>query len=95
MNSTIIRPLITEKSTTNSKDGMYTFEVAKSADKIEIKKEIERLFNVHVREVRTVVMHGKTHRVGKRRSEVSRSDWKKAFVKLVKGEAISLFDIKG
>lgn len=95
MNNTILRPIITEKSTANSSRGLYTFEVAKSADKIEIKKEVERLFKVHVADVRTVVMHGKSHRVGKRRTEVSRNDWKKAFVTLVKGESISLFDIKG
>ncbi len=95
MNSTILRPLITEKSTSNSARGVYTFAVAKKADKIEIKKEIERLFNVHVTDVRTVVMHGKAHRVGKRRTEVPRSDWKKAFVTLVKGESISLFNVTG
>jgi large subunit ribosomal protein L23 len=94
MNSTILRPLITEKSTENSNRGFYTFAVSKTADKIEIKKEIERLFSVHVTDVRTAVMHGKAHRVGKRRTEVPRSDWKKAFVKLVKGESISLFDVK-
>ncbi len=87
--------MITEKSTQNSSKGLYTFAVAKAADKIEIKKEIERLFNVHVTTVRTAIMHGKTHRVGKRRVEIARSDWKKAFVTLVKGESISLFDVKG
>ncbi len=95
MNSTILRPLITEKTTVNTSRGMYTFQVAKQADKNVIKKEIERLFNVHVVDVRTVVMHGKTHRVGKRRTEIPRSDWKKAYVTLVKGESIALFDVKG
>lgn len=89
----IKKPLITEKSLGRAHTGVYTFEVKKSADKNEIKSEVEKLFGVHVVSVRTVVMHGKTRRVGKRRTESKASDWKKAFITVKSGEKIELFDV--
>jgi large subunit ribosomal protein L23 len=89
------RPIITEKSMERANKGVFTFACLKEARKEEIKKEVERVFGVHVLEVRTMVMHGKTHRTGKRRTPVKTSDWKKAFVKLKEGEKISLFDVQG
>jgi large subunit ribosomal protein L23 len=93
MNHVIKRPIITEKSVGNAAKGVYTFEVHKDARKQEIGKELSRMFNVTVTEVRTAVMHGKTHRVGKRRTELKSSDWKKVFITLKKGEKIDLFDV--
>jgi len=93
MNNIIIRPIITEKSVGNASRGVYTFEVAKTAKKDEVAKEIARMFKVIVTNVRSVVMHGKTHRVGRRRTELKAADWKKAFVTVKKGEKIDLFDI--
>ena len=93
MNNIIIRPIITEKSAGNANNGVYTFEVAKDAKKDEIAKEISRMFKVIVTDVRSVVMHGKTHRVGRRRTEIKAADWKKVFVKVKKGEKIDLFDM--
>ena len=86
----IIRPLITEKSTTLMAEGKYVFEVAKAANKIEIAKAISQIFNVKVESVNTVNVEGKVKRMG--RSIGKRSDYKKAIVKLAAGETIEFFE---
>ena len=86
----IIRPLITEKSTTLMAEGKYVFEVAKAANKIEIAKAIYQIFNVKVVSVNTVNVEGKVKRMG--RSIGKRSDYKKAIVKLAAGETIEFFE---
>lgn len=86
----IIRPLITEKSTTLMAEGKYVFEVAKAANKIEIAKAISQIFNVKVASVNTVNVEGKVKRMG--RSVGKRSDYKKAIVKLAAGETIEFFE---
>ena len=86
----IIRPLITEKSTTLMAEGKYVFEVAKSANKIEIAKAISQIFNVKVASVNTINVEGKVKRMG--RSVGKRSDYKKAIVKLAAGETIEFFE---
>ncbi len=87
----IKRPLITEK--TSIQKEMYnqlTFEVDRRANRIEIKRAIEDIFNVKVADVKTMQITGKTKRrgriVGKRR------DWKKAIVTLLPGERIDFFE---
>lgn len=81
----IRRPLITEKSTRLKDDkGIVAFEVARSANKIEIKRAVEAQFKVKVAEVRVVSMHGKVRRQG--RFVGRQPDWKKAYVKLAAGE---------
>lgn len=86
----IIRPLITEKSTTLMAEGKYVFEVAKSANKIEIAKAISQIFKVRVASVNTINVEGKVKRMG--RSVGKRSDYKKAIVKLAAGETIEFFE---
>ena len=86
----LIRPLITEKSTTLMAEGKYVFEVAKAANKIEIAKAISQIFNVKVVSVNTVNVEGKVKRMG--RSIGKRSDYKKAIVKLAAGETIEFFE---
>jgi large subunit ribosomal protein L23 len=87
----IIKPLVTEKTTDQlEKNGAYTFVVAKDANKIEIGKAIEELFNVKVREVRTMRYAGKQRRVGKFVGR--RSSWKKAVVTLRQGDTIEIFE---
>ncbi len=77
----IVRPIISENSMEQLADRKYTFEVAKDANKIEIKKAIEEVFpGVSVESVHTVNVLGKTKRMG--RTEGKRADWKKAIVKL-------------
>lgn len=81
----IRRPLITEKSTElRDEANVVAFEVARDANKIEIKRAIERQFDRKVAEVRVARMHGKTRRQG--RFVGRRPDWKKAYVRLAEGE---------
>jgi len=77
----ILRPIISEQSTEHVDLKKYVFEVARDANKIEIKKAIEEIFGVEVIKVTTLNMKGKKKRMG-RHPEGSRSDWKKAVVKL-------------
>ena len=86
----IIRPLITEKSTTLMTEGKYVFEVAKAANKIEIAKAVSEIFKVKVADVNTINVEGKKKRMG--RFVGKRSDFKKAIVKLAAGETIEFFE---
>jgi len=69
-------------------ENKYLFWVSKSSNKIEIKRAVETVFKVNVEKVRTLIMHGKMHRVGKYQG--MRSDWKKAFVTVKEGQKIDL-----
>lgn len=91
----IVRPLVTEKSMTDVSKGKYTFAVAKSATKSAIKHAIKNKFNVTVSSVATSVIKGKSQRVGARRVEVAKPEWKKATVTLKKGDKIALFEPGG
>ena len=86
----IIRPLITEKSTTLMAEGTYVFEVAKAANKIKIAKAVSEIFKVKVADVNTINVEGKKKRMG--RFVGKRSDFKKAIVKLAAGETIEFFE---
>ena len=84
-------PLVSEKGTNMRTDeNKYVFKVDKKANKLEIKRAIEELFKVKVEDVTTMIMHGKPKRLG--RFEGRRPDWKKAVVRLKKGETIELFE---
>lgn len=74
----IIRPIITEKSSYSINEGKYTFEVNRKATKIDIKNAVEKLFEVKVKEVRTINVKGKPKRQGVHEGKTS--DWKKAIV---------------
>lgn len=87
----IERPLITEKSVSGAADGKYTFRVSKTANKIEIAKAVEEVFNVKVDNVNTLTVKGKKKRVGKH-PEGKTADWKKAFVTLKPGFKIEIFE---
>lgn len=76
----IRRPLITEDSVERMEEKKYTFEVAKDADKYEIKKAIEHIFGVTVEKVNTQNRVGKVKRQGM--TSGRRPNWKKAIVKL-------------
>ena len=86
----IRRPLITEKTTVIRDDGRtLVFQVARDANKIDIKRAVEKLLGSKVEGVRTAIAHGKFKRQG--RFIGQRSDWKKAYVKLREGEKIPEF----
>jgi large subunit ribosomal protein L23 len=87
----IRRPLTTEKTTVQKEAyNQLTFEVDRRANRIEIAKAVEKIFNVSVSRVRTMQVKGKVKRrgriVGKRR------DWKKAIVTLKPNERIEFFE---
>ena len=100
----IKRPLLTEKSARLRETGggssaaaegetysqKVLFEVARDANKVEIRKAVQDLFKVTVTEVRTLVMRGKVKRVG--RFSGQRPSWKKAFVTLKPGDNIEFFE---
>ena len=85
----IVRPIVTERSYDLMEQGKYTFEVAKDANKYQIKDAVEEIFGVKVVRVNTLTVKPKTKRVryvaGKTRS------WKKAIVTLAEGDTIEVF----
>ena len=85
-NQIIRRPLVTEKSTLLRESGanVIAFEVAPTANKIEVKRAVEELFKVKVEEVRLFNVRGKMKRLG--RFVGKRRDWRKAYVRLKAGE---------
>ena len=87
----IIKPLLTEKGYDGIADKKYTFIVAKSANKTQIKLAVEQLFGVDVEYVNTVNCHGKLKRMG--RNEGFTPDYKKAIVQLpADSKAIEFFN---
>jgi large subunit ribosomal protein L23 len=87
----IRKPLITEKATLlREKENKYLFMVDKSATKSQIRNAIESLFNVNVEDIHTAIMAGKLKRMGAHAGY--RSDWKKAIVKIQKGQEIKMVE---
>ena len=85
----IIRPIITEHSYDMMEHNVYTFEVAKDANKIEVRQAIEAIFGVKVEKVNTLNVKSKPKRV---RYQLGRTrTWKKAMVTIAEGETIELF----
>jgi large subunit ribosomal protein L23 len=100
----IKRPLLTEKGSLLKETGgnsaadlapesvkaQLLFEVAKDANKVEIRHAVQKLWNVDVLAVRTVIVRGKEKRVG--RFVGKRSNWKKAVVTIAPGQNIEFFE---
>jgi len=91
MQNIIIKPIVTEKAMQGSA-GSYTFMVAKSATKEEIRKAFKVNFGVSVVAISTNKIKGKRHRIGSRRTEVVKAASKKATIILKKGEKLSIFE---
>ncbi|MDP8232592.1 MAG: 50S ribosomal protein L23 [Candidatus Zophobacter franzmannii] len=88
----IIAPIITEKTgQMKESDNRYTFKVSINANKIEIRRVIEQIFNVKVVAVNTIRYKGKPKRLG--RYEGFKPDWKKAIVTLAEGQSIPDFEL--
>ncbi len=87
--SVLRKPLLTEKITAaQDAFNQYFFEVDPKANKIEIKRAVEKKYEVSVLAVQTMNVRGKTKRLG--RFEGRRPNWKKAIVTLKKGDTIEL-----
>ena len=95
----LVRPVITEKTTEQMEaENVYTFIVAKDANKIEIGSAIERMWDVTVQDVRTMRYAGKSRRsqmgrMAKNWSKGKRASFKKAVVKLAEGDHIELYEV--
>ena len=84
------RPLITEKNTGLQSEGKYVFEVARVANKHQVKQAVEKAFKVSVTAVNIMTVPGKRRRVGRR--QILTQPWKKAVVTLSPGNKIELFE---
>jgi large subunit ribosomal protein L23 len=84
----IIAPVITEKAAIQAEANIYTFKVAKDANKIEIKKAIEEAFGVKVVKINTANTKAKDKRVGRYTGKTQ--TYKKAFITLADGEKIEI-----
>jgi large subunit ribosomal protein L23 len=87
----IRRPIIlTEKATLlREKHNQVIFEVARDANKVQIRDAVQRLFKVNVTDVNTMLMRGKDRRMGRGRGKMQ--NWKKAIVTLKEGDSIDFF----
>lgn len=88
----LVAPHISEK-TTNVGDAhnQYVFHVARDANKLEVRKAVEQLFEVNVQAVQTLNVKGKTKNFG--RQQGKRSGWKKAYVSLAAGQEIDFLAV--
>ena len=89
----IIAPVITEKSNDEMQNGKYTFEVNRKATKVDIARAVEKLFEVKVLNVNTMIVKGKEKRVGANSGK--RPDWKKAIVTIDTNTAETSYLAKG
>jgi large subunit ribosomal protein L23 len=91
--NTIVRPVVSEKSTVLGEEGKYIFEVATDANKIQIKAAVEQAFSnkkIQVASVNIIHVPGKVRRRG--RSVGKTRSWKKAIVTLKSGQRLDLFE---
>jgi len=89
----IKRPVITEKTREQAELGQFVFAVDPRATKDDIRRAVEKLFEVNVRSVNTMVVGGKRRRTIY--GIAKRSNWKKAIVTLQEGQSISYFEDDG
>lgn len=87
----IRRPLVTERTNDMVEQGIYTFEVDRRANKVQIKEAIEKIFKVGVVSVNTLRNHRKQRRRGRIAGYTTVS--KKAIVRLVPGDKIEIFEV--
>jgi large subunit ribosomal protein L23 len=88
----IRKPLITEKANLLKEEAqVVSFEVARTANKIEIKQAVEKAFDVKVKSVNTIQLRGKVKRVGYNFGQ--RNNWKKAYVTLEEGHNIDFYGV--
>ena len=87
----IRRPIVlTEKANIlREKNNQVVFEVARAANKVQIKDAVQKLFNVNVTDVNTMLMRGKDRRMGRGYGKMQ--NWKKAIVTLKEGDSIDFF----
>lgn len=90
MRRIVRRPLLSEKAHVKQEKGVMCLEVARDANRIDIRRAVEGLFGVKVARVRTTSMHGKVRRF--RMTATRLPDWKKAYVVLKPGQSVVRFE---
>jgi large subunit ribosomal protein L23 len=91
MHAVLVQPLLTEKITgLREKTNTVGFIVHPEANRVQIKQAVESLLKVKVEKVNVLNIRGKVKRLG--RFSGRRSDWKKAFVTLKKGEKLEMYE---
>jgi len=90
INNVLIKPVLTEKTTTLAKNNVYVFVVNLKANKDKVKEVVEKLFKVKVGVVRILIRKGKIRKTGKKMIPKKQSDRKIAFIKLEEGR-INIF----
>ena len=85
-------PHISEKAAMAGDANQYVFKVASNANKLEIRKAVESVFDVKVETVRVLNVKGKTKRFGARTGK--RSDWRKAYIRLQEGQEIEFAGVE-
>jgi len=88
----VVRPIVSEKSYALTEKGVYMFVVPSQTNKIEVRRSIEKVFNVKVVKVNTLNRPGKRKRNRKKATYGKRPDTKRAFVTLAPGQSIPLFE---
>lgn len=89
----LLAPHVSEKTAIAAEmQGRHTFRVVNNATKLEVRKAVEKLFEVNVKSVQIINVNGKTKRFGA--SEGKRSDWKKAIVRLAEGQDIDFMGVE-
>jgi large subunit ribosomal protein L23 len=90
ISNVIIKPLVTEKSThLQETRNVYAFQVARAASKIDVRRAVESIYNVKVKDVRTMNRKGKPRRTRTKMEKTS--DWKRAIVTLDENSRIELY----
>lgn len=87
----ILQPVVSEKSYEKSESAIYTFRVGRAANKIQVKKDVEKRFKVKVTKVNIINCRGKRMLDARRRISGQRKGYKKAVVTLKSGDTIDLF----
>jgi large subunit ribosomal protein L23 len=87
----MLKPVFTEKSTKEAKQGRYTFWVEVLADKTELKSRIAKAFGVHVTSIKTIKKGGETGKNARGR-KFNKLSTKKAVVTIKDGEKIEVFE---
>ncbi len=88
LSNTIIKPIVTEKSTLLNEENKYVFQTDMKATKYSITKVLQDLYKVDVIDIKTVIVKGKAKRIGKTRNFTRLQNWKKAVVTLKEGQKI-------
>jgi large subunit ribosomal protein L23 len=88
----IVRPLETEKAYLQREFNKYVFVVHLDANKTDVKRAVQEIYDVDVEKVNTMIMPGKFSRIRGRRAQTRRPPWKKAIVTLAPGERIEALE---